>query len=246
MRTTLIAGNWKMNLTCDEGHGLINEINKNHIPCDVWIFPPSIYLQHHILSFKDSPIKIGSQNVNEHESGAYTGEVSAKMLRDIDCKHILVGHSERREYYAETNGTCNKKIKSAHANDIHVIYCVGESLNERENGDTLKLISSQLKEGLKDVDLSKNLTIAYEPIWAIGTGKTATSDQAQDVHAHIRSELTRLSDESTANSIRILYGGSVKANNSKELLSKRDIDGALVGGASLKADEFVNIINNTQ
>jgi len=245
MRNPLIAGNWKMNLTLEEGQRLIREINKNHIPCDVWVFPPSIYLQQHISSFKDSPIQIGAQNVNEHDSGAYTGEVSAKMLRDIDCQHTLVGHSERRQYYNESNQSCNAKIKAAQDQGLHVIYCIGEHLGERESSQTLSVISTQLEEGLAGVDLSKNLTIAYEPVWAIGTGKTATSDQAQEVHAHIRSELKKLSSDHIADSIRILYGGSVKANNSKELLSKDDIDGALVGGASLKADEFVNIINNT-
>lgn len=244
MRTPLIAGNWKMNLNFEQARHLISELSAHQYSANVWVFPPTLYIQQLISEFANSDVKIGAQTINDHDSGAFTGEISASMLADIHCHYTLIGHSERRQYYNESNLSCAKKIKQAHQHHIHPIYCIGERLEERENNQTLNVISTQLNEGLNDIEIKNGITIAYEPVWAIGTGKVASCEQAQDVHAHIRSELHKKYGKETADKIRILYGGSVKADNSKELLSMPDIDGALVGGASLKASEFVNIINN--
>ncbi len=196
-------------------------------------------------SLEGSNIHLGAQNMHWEASGAYTGEVSAEMLKSVGVEYVIIGHSERRAYFAETDETVNKKIKSALKNDLKPIVCVGESLEQRENGETKEIITSQVEKALTDIKKEdiNNIIIAYEPIWAIGTGKTATSEDANNSIKAIREKIRELYDEETAENIIIQYGGSVKASNSKELFDTSDIDGALVGGASLKVEEFANIIN---
>ena len=196
-------------------------------------------------SLEGSNIHLGAQNMHWEVSGAYTGEVSAEMLKSVGVEYVIIGHSERRAYFAETDETVNKKIKSALKNDLKPIVCVGESLEQRENGETKEIITSQVEKALTDIKKEdiNNIIIAYEPIWAIGTGKTATSEDANNSIKAIREKIRELYDEETAENIIIQYGGSVKASNSKELFDTSDIDGALVGGASLKVEEFANIIN---
>lgn len=247
-RKKLVAGNWKMNKKVFEGTEFIEDIHGyiNAKDCDVVICPPAIALTEMsaLLEDLESDIMLGAQNMHFEESGAYTGEIAAPMLADIGVTHCIIGHSERRQYFAETNETVNKKIKKALEHQICPIVCVGESLEQREKGETFDFIKTQLHEGFKDLT-SDDMTccvIAYEPIWAIGTGKTATSEQAEEVCKFIRDEIATMFDRDTAEEVIIQYGGSVKASNAKELFSMPNIDGALVGGASLTS-EFVEIVN---
>ncbi|TAN51670.1 MAG: triose-phosphate isomerase [Methylococcaceae bacterium] len=248
MRKTIVAGNWKMFTDLAEANELITGLknnfqNKNQI--EVVVCPPFTHLSAVSLSLQGSSIQLGAQNVYPEEKGAYTGEISPAMLKSVGCQYVIVGHSERREYFHESNAFLNKKLQFALQNGLTPIYCVGEKLEERESDQTFKVIEAQLKEGLSGFSAAqlKNIVIAYEPVWAIGTGKTASPEQAQEVHAFIRQELAKLSDAATADAITIQYGGSVKPDNVTELMGKPDIDGALVGGASLKADSFLAIVN---
>lgn len=233
----LLVGNWKMHKNGKECLSFINEFMKKYSgKREAWIAPQSLYVKLVI----DSPLKAGLQNCSEHVFGAYTGEVSPRTFKEMGGHFVVLGHSERRQYFTETSKTLNAKIRNALNEGLKVIYCVGETLPEREANMTLTLIEDQLHQGLNDMSLANpdNLIIAYEPVWAIGTGKTATPVQAQEVHAHIRNVL-KAKFPSFGDKVRILYGGSVKPDNVEELLSQKDIDGGLVGGASLKASDFL-------
>ena len=247
MRRKVIAGNWKMNMLPDEAINYITELTPlvKDTENEVILCVPYTDLFYSLLNVQGTNIKIGAQNMHWEEKGAYTGEVSAKMLKSIGVEYVIIGHSERRQYFAETDETVNKKVKTALANDLKPIICVGETLEEREQGITEKIITNQIEKALAEIpgtDLEK-IIIAYEPIWAIGTGKTATKEDANDTIKQIRNKLSEMYGQNEANGVVIQFGGSVKASNAKELFEMSDIDGGLVGGASLKADEFSKIVN---
>ena len=245
-RKKIIAGNWKMNKTPSEAVALINELKPlvANEEVDVVFCVPAIDLSVAVEAAKGTNIEIGAENMYFEESGAYTGEIAPNMLTDLGVKYVIIGHSERREYFAETDETVNKKVLKAFEHGITPIICCGESLTQREQGITIDWIRQQIKIAFLNVtaDQAKKAVIAYEPIWAIGTGKTATSDQAEEVCAAIRECIGEIYDAATADAIRIQYGGSMNAGNAAELLAKPDIDGGLVGGASLKPD-FGQIVN---
>lgn len=248
MRRPIIAGNWKLNKTSSEAVELIKGIKENTKEYDVEVLVCPVYtvLGKVKEEIKDTPILLGAQNVYWEESGAFTGEISSKMLIDAGCDYVIIGHSERRQYFSETNETVNKKVNAALNAGLNVIMCVGETLQERESEQTFDIIESHLTGGLKNINSEKiheKLVIAYEPVWAIGTGKTATSEQAEEVHAFIREKLETIYGTETADLIRILYGGSVKPENIEELITEQNIDGGLIGGASLDAVSFSKIIN---
>lgn len=249
-RKICIAGNWKMNKTPDETKKFLKELipKVEGSACDVVCCVPFVDLDAAIETAKDSNLKIGAQNCHWEESGAYTGEISAKMLKETGTQYVIVGHSERRAYFGDSDNTVNKRAKAALKEGLNVIICVGEDLEQREKGITEDLISMQIKLALKDVylDEMKKVIIAYEPVWAIGTGKTATAQQANEVCSHIRKTIEKLYDKEVAENIVIQYGGSMKPQNAKELLSMPDIDGGLIGGAALKTDDFANIVNIVQ
>lgn len=246
MRKKIIAGNWKMNKTPSEAVALINELKPlvANEEADVVFCVPAIDIIPAIEAAKGSNIEIGAENMYYEESGAYTGEIAPNMLTDVGVKYVIIGHSERREYFAETDETVNKKVLKAFEHGITPIICCGETLTQREQGITIDWIRQQIKIAFLNVtaDQAKTAVIAYEPIWAIGTGKTATSDQAEEVCGAIRECIAEIYDDATAADIRIQYGGSVNAGNAAELFAKPDIDGGLVGGASLKTD-FGKIVN---
>ena len=246
MRRKVIAGNWKMNMLPDEAIKYIEEFTPlvKDAEAEVILCVPYTDLFYALLNAQGTNIKIGAQNMHFEEKGAYTGEVSGQMLKSIGVEYVIIGHSERREYFAETDEFLNKKVKKAIEAGLTPILCCGESLEQREMGVTMDWIRLQIKSDLDGVaaDDVKKLVIAYEPIWAIGTGKTATSDQAQEVCKGIRDCIAEIYDAATAEAVRIQYGGSMNAGNAAELLAKPDIDGGLVGGASLKAD-FSQIVN---
>ena len=245
-RKKIIAGNWKMNMTPSEAVKLVEELKplvKND-DVDVVFCVPAIDIVPVVEACKGTNIEVGAENMYFEEKGAYTGEISAAMLLDAGVKYVIIGHSERRDYFKEDECLLNKKVKKAFEAGLTPILCCGESLEQREMGITLDFIRMQIKSDLKDITAAQvaSMVIAYEPIWAIGTGKTATSDQAEEVCAAIRECIKEIYDEATAEAVRIQYGGSVNAGNAAELFAKADIDGGLVGGASLKA-EFGNIVN---
>ncbi len=246
MRKIIVAGNWKMNKTPSEALKLIEELKPlvKSETVDVVFCVPAISLIPAIEATKGTNIAIGAENMYYEESGAYTGEIAPNMLTDVGVKYVIIGHSERREYFAESDETVNKKVLKAFEHGITPIMCCGESLTQREQGITIDWIRQQIKIGLLNVtaDQAKSMVIAYEPIWAIGTGKVATSEQAQEVCAAIRACVREIFDEATAEAIRIQYGGSVTAASAAELFGMPDIDGGLVGGASLKPD-FGKIVN---
>ncbi len=250
MRIPFIAGNWKMHKTPEESIKLAKEIDNflqenQEIDVDVLICPPytSLYLLNKEL--KDRKVLLGAQNMSYEDEGAYTGEISPLMLKDMDIEYVILGHSERRQFFSENDEIINKKIKKAIEHNLKPILCVGETLEERESGKDKEKVKNQIIADLENIDKEKaaDITIAYEPIWAIGTGKTASSDDANDMIKYIRSILKELYDEETSETMRIQYGGSVKPHNIKELMNKSDIDGALVGGASLKSEDFNKIID---
>ena len=250
MRQKIVAGNWKMNTTVQEGTELTNNIIKakkdlNNNDVKTILIPPFTHLTKISELIENTDILLGAQNVASEESGAFTGEISASMIKSTGAEYVIIGHSERRAYYHEDNQILNVKIKLALKNDLLPIYCVGEKLEEREAGKHFEVIEKQLQEAL--FELSENeiskITIAYEPVWAIGTGKTASPEQAQEVHAFIRSKLAEKYNSQTAENISILYGGSVKPSNAKEIFAKQDVDGGLIGGASLKAEDFIQIVD---
>ncbi|MDH7604518.1 MAG: triose-phosphate isomerase [Melioribacter sp.] len=252
MRTKVVAGNWKMNNDINSSVTLINEIkkglNQKNLNVEVIICPPFTSLETANVLIKDTPIKLGAQNMYFETSGAFTGEISPLMLKSVGCEYVILGHSERRTIFLESNQLINKKIKSAVASGLKPIFCIGETLEEREKGETFKVVETQIREGLADLteDELKNLIIAYEPVWAIGTGRNATPEQAEEVHKFIRELITQIYSKEFAEKLIIQYGGSVKPENSKDLMLQPDIDGALVGGACLKADSFIKIIESAQ
>lgn len=248
MRRPYIAGNWKMNLTPSEGKAyasaLAEAVKKAGADCRVMIAPSFVSLPGVVEAVKGSDITVSAQNMADHLSGAYTGEVSPEMLRDIGVNTVILGHSERRQYYGETDEIINGKVLLAISLKMEVILCVGETLEERESGKLEEVLRRQIEVGLKDVlpaEMDK-ITIAYEPVWAIGTGRTATPEDADAAHAFIRRTVAALYSDDIANNLIIQYGGSVKPGNVRALMAKENIDGALVGGASLKLDDFLPII----
>ena len=247
MRKKVIAGNWKMNMLPNEAMSFIEQL----IPLvkdtenEVILCVPYTDLFYALLTAQNTNIKIGAQNMHFEEKGAYTGEISGQMLKSIGVEYVIIGHSERRQYFAETDETVNKKLKSAFVYGLKPIVCVGETLEQRENGKTTEIITKQTElalQGLTEEQVA-NTIIAYEPIWAIGTGKTATSDDANNSIKEIRNKICEIYGQTVASRVIIQYGGSVKSSNAKELFEMSDIDGGLVGGASLKADEFSKIVN---
>lgn len=246
MRRKIIAGNWKMNMLPNEAMSFINELEPNvkNAKCEIILCVPYTDLFYSLLTAQNTNIKIGAQNMHWEESGAYTGEVSPNMLKCINVEYVIIGHSERRQYFAETNETVNKKIKSALKHELIPILCVGETAIQREKGIQEEVIKEQIKKALSEIsqDDAKKIIIAYEPIWAIGTGKVATKEDANNMLKCIRKEIENLYSVDVAQNISLLYGGSVKKENAKELFSTSDIDGALIGGASLKVEEFNEII----
>ena len=246
LRKAVIAGNWKMNNTPAETTALLEEMKPlvADADCDVIICAPFVDLQAALDATKGSNIQVGAENCHWAEKGAFTAEVSAPMLKAMGVPYVIIGHSERRQYFGETNETVNKRVRAALDNGLKVILCVGEVLEEREQGVTFEVVGMQTKialQGVSEEEL-KNVIIAYEPVWAIGTGKTATAEDAQEVCGAIRETLKEMFGEELANGIRVLYGGSAKPANIAELVAKPDVDGALVGGASLKAADFASMV----
>ena len=247
MRVPVIAGNWKMNTTVDEAVALVNQMRRqldeiNNV--DKILCPPFISLAAVRELIKGSSIKLGAQNLHYEEKGAYTGEIAPLMLADL-CEFVIIGHSERRQYFSETGKIVNQKMKAALKAGLKPILCIGERLEENEAGRTQEVVTEQLKLALAGVNQLNRLIIAYEPVWAIGTGRAATSEQANKTIGLIRHSITELYDKETARNLPILYGGSVTADNIAEFVSQPEIDGALVGGASLKADQFLSIVRQT-
>ena len=243
MRKPFIAANWKMNKTAGETEEFISSflpMVKDVTDVDILLAPPFTSLSTAAKLLKGSNVILAAQNMHFEENGAYTGEVSAEMLRSAGCTCVIIGHSERRQYFLETDEIVNKKIRTARKHGFDVILCIGESLEEREANKTFEILDTQLSGSLKDLPLD-GVTIAYEPIWAIGTGKTATKEQANETHASIREWLRK--NKEGADEVRIQYGGSVKPDNIKDLMSEPEVDGALVGGAALKPDSFAGIVN---
>ena len=247
MRKKVIAGNWKMNMLPNEAIKFIQDFTPlvKDTQNEVILCVPYTDLFYALLNAQDTNIKIGAQNMHWEEKGAYTGEISAQMLKSIGVQYVIIGHSERRQYFAETDETVNKKVKSALEHELKPIICVGETLEQREAGKTQEIITTQTRLALEGLTTEqvKDIIIAYEPIWAIGTGKTATSEDANESIKAIRKEIEKIYGNEVANNVIIQYGGSVKSTNAKELFTTSDIDGGLVGGASLKPDEFAKIVN---
>ncbi len=245
-RKLFIAGNWKMNTSRSSAVELAKSLAKtlgSAAKVDLAVCPPAVYLADVAAALKGTKIAVGAQNMYFENDGAFTGELSGAMLKDVGCRYVILGHSERRHVMGETDEMINRKVLKALADGLEPIFCVGELLEERQAGKTLEVVSTQTKAGLAGVSAADavKVTIAYEPVWAIGTGVTATPQQAQEVHAMVRGLLAEMYNAEVAEKMRIQYGGSVKPGNAAELLGQKDIDGALVGGASLKAEDFVAI-----
>lgn len=247
MRRKIVAGNWKMNNDLSETEALLTGLKEQMIPEDVTVIVAPSYtnLQHAFNSLREHPIKVAAQNMHQNESGAYTGEVSAKMLKSVGVKTVILGHSERRAYFNEDNALLSKKVDAAVANEMTAIFCVGEELEDRKNGTHFDLIYKQLSEALFHLleDAWKHIIIAYEPVWAIGTGETASPEQAQEIHKFIREKIAEKYSKATADGVSILYGGSVNPSNASDIFGQEDVDGGLIGGASLKVDSFMDIVN---
>jgi len=245
MRTPIIAGNWKMYKTARQAAEMITNLRdlvQDVLDVEVVVCPPFTALQAAVEAAKGSRIAVGAQDCSWEKEGAFTGEVAVPMIADLGCSHVIVGHSERRQYFGETDATVGKKVGAVLAQGLSCIACVGETLAEREAGQTLAILERQVKDGLARHLASAKLVVAYEPVWAIGTGRTATPAQAQEVHAFIRQQVSRLGGPAAAEGLRILYGGSVKPDNVAALMSQPDVDGGLVGGASLEAASFAKIV----
>jgi len=250
MRKPIIAGNWKMNKTVGEARELVKALRgrlADVTDVEIAVAPPFTALSAVAEVIKGSNIKLAAQDMHWEGKGAFTGEVSPLMLRDVGCQYVIIGHSERRMYFSETNEMVNKKVKAAHVHSLNPIVCVGEKLEERESGVTKDVVEDHVVNGLAGLTEKQilNTVIAYEPVWAIGTGKTATPEQAQEVHEFIRELLTELYSSAVAEAVRIQYGGSVKPDNIAQLMAQPDIDGGLIGGASLDADSFTQIVKFT-
>lgn len=247
-RKKIVAGNWKMNNDLQETELLINELVKetNHSGCEIMIAPSFVSLKTSTDFLKDKDIEVISQNVHQNNDGAYTGEISAKMLSSIGIKTTIIGHSERREYFSETHEILKSKVDTLIENSIKIIFCFGEELKDRKTNNHFNIISNQISESLfhlSSLDWD-NIILAYEPVWAIGTGETASSDQVQEMHSFIRSFIAQKYSTELAQKVSILYGGSVKPNNAKEIFSMEDVDGGLIGGASLNSKDFFSIVNS--
>lgn len=248
-RQQIVAGNWKMNMNFQEGRDLASEIINSIGPSEVLtlLCPPFVHLNHiSMLTNGISNLEIGAQNCHQSDSGAYTGEVSASMIKSVGASFVIIGHSERREYFNEDNALLAEKINTALKNDLRPIFCCGEKLDVREAGNHEELVKAQVEQGLFHLDAIafSKVVIAYEPVWAIGTGKTASPQQAQEMHHFIRGLVAKKYGESVANSTSILYGGSCKPDNAEEIFSQPDVDGGLIGGASLKATDFIAIVKS--
>lgn len=247
MRTPVIAGNWKMYNTIQESVDLVRGLKKEIEGVgnvEVVVAPVFTSLSAVVAEARGSAIKVAAQNMHWEDKGAFTGEIAPAMIKDAGCTHVIIGHSERRQYFAEIDATVNKKVMAALKAGLTPIMCVGETLQQREAGNTMNVVATQVREGLAKFTAAEieKIIIAYEPVWAIGTGKTATPAQAEEVHKAIRDIVAGIAGKNVADGLRILYGGSVKADNVDELMREQDIDGALVGGASLKADSFARIV----
>jgi triosephosphate isomerase len=249
-RKLIIAGNWKMNKTVAEGLDLVNDLKRELASVkevDIVVCPPFTALADVSKAILDSNLRLGAQNMSENGAGAYTGEIAAGMLKEFSVRYIILGHSERRQYQGETDALIARKAQAAHTAALKPIVCVGETLQQREAGETQAVVAAQVRgclEGLTSEQMEETV-IAYEPVWAIGTGRTATTQQAEEAHAFIRQQVAALFDDSVARRVRIQYGGSVKPSNARELMSQPDVDGALVGGASLEVRSFSEIIKNS-
>ncbi|WP_375253417.1 triose-phosphate isomerase [Dokdonia donghaensis] len=247
MRKHIVAGNWKMNNDLAATAGLITDLKRkvNNGDAEVIIAPTYINLHSAFESLSDSNITVAAQNMHQAKSGAYTGEISAAMLKSVGVNTVILGHSERRAYFNEGDELLTEKVNAALENEMRVIFCFGEELEDRKAGNQEKVVESQLKNSLFHLDASawSSIVLAYEPVWAIGTGETASPEQAQDMHAFIRKTVAETYNEEVAENVTILYGGSVKPGNAKEIFGKPDVDGGLIGGASLKADDFFEIVN---
>jgi len=247
-RRMIVAGNWKMNKTVAEALALVRElrgmVSMMRDRVEIVVAPPFTALHPVAKALEDSNIRLAAQNAFWEASGAFTGEVAAGMLQEVGCQYVIIGHSERRQLFGETDETVNKRLRAVHKAGLTPLFCVGETLAEREGGKTFEVVARQVRAGLAGftADEAKHFVLAYEPVWAIGTGRNASSAQAQEVHAHIREQLNVAFGRPVADGIRIQYGGSVKPDNAAELLGQPDVDGALVGGASLKAADFAAII----
>ena len=247
MRDNIVAGNWKMNNDSSQTKKLINDLKSSKMPDDVRIMVAPSFTQlsqcKNLLS--STNISVVAQNMNANNSGAFTGEISASMLKGIEVNIVIIGHSERRSIFNETDEILKEKVKSALSADMEVIFCFGEELKERKNNDYFKIVNNQLRNVLFDLPEScwKNIILAYEPVWAIGTGETATANQAQEMHLYVRNLIKDNYSEATSENISILYGGSVKPSNAKEIFSGKDVDGGLIGGASLNANDFIEIFS---
>ncbi len=247
MRKNIVAGNWKMNIDLAQTEVLISDLKKQNKTsnAEVMIAPTYVNLQSAVKQLENNAIEVVAQNMHFAESGAYTGEVSASMLKSIGIETVILGHSERRAYFNETDQLLAKKVSAALQNNMRIIFCFGEELQDRKSRNHENVVASQIKNALFHLEASvfKNIVLAYEPVWAIGTGETATPEQAQDMHAFIRKTLANKYGKDVANSVSILYGGSVKPANAKEIFSKPDVDGGLIGGAALNAEDFFAIVN---
>lgn len=246
MRSKIVAGNWKMNKNLEQTAALLAELSAKlpDTQAEVMVSPTYVNLLDAVRNLETSAIEVIAQNMHFAESGAYTGEISADMLLNIGIDTVIIGHSERRAYFGETDEILAQKVQAALANNMRVMFCFGEELEDRKSGNHFALVESQLKNALFSLDAAawSKIVLAYEPVWAIGTGETASPEQAQEMHAFIRKTITEAYDATIANNVSILYGGSVKPANAEEIFSKPDVDGGLIGGASLKADDFVAII----
>lgn len=247
MRKLIVAGNWKMNKTFDEADELLatlaSKIEDKDLKCEMVVCPPALYLEMATDYAEESKLQVGAQNASNHESGAYTGELSAAMLESVDVEYCIIGHSERRQYFGEKEDVLSEKVNKLLDHSIKPIYCCGEVKEQREDDSYFDVVRRQLKEGVFHLNESEfsNVVVAYEPVWAIGTGLTATPAQAQEMHAFIRSLIAEAYNDTVADNTSLLYGGSCNAANAKELFSQDDVDGGLIGGASLKADDFIKI-----
>ncbi|AVR47413.1 triose-phosphate isomerase [Christiangramia fulva] len=249
MRKNIVAGNWKMNNDLAEAEELIGHIKMQLVKepeATVMVAPSFTNLYPVFQALKNTPVIVAAQNMSEHEKGAYTGEISADMLKSVGVETVILGHSERRAYFKETNELLAKKVKTAIEKEMTVIFCFGEELEERKSERHFEVVERQLKESLFNLPKSawKNIILAYEPVWAIGTGETASPEQAQEIHKHVRELISKNIGSEVAENTSILYGGSVKPDNAKEIFAKEDVDGGLIGGASLKAVDFVEIVNS--
>ena len=248
MRRKIVAGNWKMNNDLSETEILLNDLIKQvpNTHARIMVAPTYVNLFHAFNGLKGHNVEVIAQNMHQEAKGAYTGEISAKMLKSVGVKTVILGHSERRAYFGETDELLAKKVDAALANELEIVFCFGEELEDRKSGNHFNIVESQLKNALFHLDATawKNIILAYEPVWAIGTGETASSDQAQEMHAFIRKTIAEKYGQEIANNTSILYGGSCKPSNAKELFAMEDVDGGLIGGASLVAEDFIGIINS--